>query len=324
MIKDIVFINGIVKSREKYLIDSDGFRRMADAADATEAFSMLVEGGFGGEGSAETDVSDYGKIIDREWAGYKAFLGEYAPSENFKKCIFARDDFFNAECAIRQKALGLSDEIFSTEGLFSIDLIKTAASRDADVLPAYLFSPMKEALKVFSSGEASGAKISFIFIKAYYAFMLKTVGGGVWKENVVFEIDSKNVSTAIRFSDSKRAEEYYIAGGRLDKKTLALISDGDEKKALDKVLRTPYYDLVKIGFEERKEGALPVFEKAVEDFPMKKLKEKRFETEGVTPSLLYANYKINEIKNARLVIAMKLAGADKEEIKKRLRECYEG
>ena len=323
MIKDIAFINGVVKSREKHLISRETFVRMADSADAGEAFSMLVERGFGGEGFADASPSDYEKIIAAEWNGYKAFLSDYAPSAKFSECIFSRDDFFNAECAVRQKALGLSDEIYSTEGRFSVDVLKNAASGNYGILPEYLAEPMKNASALFENGEAYGAKISEIFMTAYYKFMLSSVGGGVWKENVVFEIDVKNVSVAIRSGDAKRAAEHYIAGGRLDRKTLALIAVGDEKKALSSLLKTPYYDLVRIGFEERKGGSLPTFEKAADDLPMKKLKERRFETEGIVPSLLYAYYKINEIKNVRLVLAMKLAGADKEDIKARLKECYE-
>ena len=325
MAKDIVFINGIVKSREKYLIGRNAFNQMADAANAGEAFSMLKERGFGGEGFSDASVSDYEKMIASEWQKYRDFLAEYSPSDNFTECLLCRNDFFNAECAVRRKELGLSDDIFTTDGVIEKGALVSAANGNYQLVPEHIAAPMKEAASLFESGEATGAKISTIFLKAYYAYMLKTVKGAAWKESVVFEIDSKNIATAIRYTDGKRAEEYFISGGKIAVKDLKEISEGNESKALDRLIRTPYRDLVRIGFEERKNGfSLTNFEKEAENFPMRMLKEKRFETEGVTPSLLYANYKINELKNVRLVIAMKIAGADKEEIKKRLRECYEG
>ena len=325
MAKDIVFINGIVKSREKYLIGRNAFYQMADAASASEAFSMLKERGFGGEGFADAVPSDYEKMIAAEWSNYKRFLLEYAPSKTFSGCIFAKDDFFNAECAVRQRALGISDDVFTTEGYYGVALLKTAAEGKYDLVPEYLSAPMKRARELFDSGEATGAKISTVFLRAYYSYMLGAVKGAVWKDNVVFEIDCKNISTAIRYTDGKRAAEFYIGGGRLSDKDLNVISEGNDGKALDRLKSTPYGDIIRIGLEERRtSGSLSGFERQAEDLPMKKLKERRFETDGITPSLLYANYKINELKNVRVVMAMKMAGADKEEIRSRLRECYEG
>ena len=325
MAKDIVFINGIVKSREKSLIRYVDFIQMADAPSAREAFSMLKERGFGGEGFSDAEPNDYEKLIDSEWASYKKFLEEYSPSSNFSACVFARDDFFNAEYAVRKVALGLDGDGFSTIGLFDSELLLAAAGGKFDLLPDHLSRPMKEATKLFEDGEATGAKVSVIFLRAYYEYMLKAVKSAVWKESVIFEIDSKNIAAAIRSQNWNSAVDQLIRGGRLNEKLLKTIFDGEERKALDGVLRTPYYDLVKIGLDEKKAGgSLAEFERAIENFAMKKLKEKRFETEGITPSLVFANYKINELKNARLVIALKLAGADKEGIKRRLRECYEG
>ena len=322
MLKDINFINGLVKSREKYLVSKDEFIRMADAENAAEAFKILREHGFGGDISGEIGAEDYETAIAAEWALYVDFLKEYSPSKNFFSLASAKNDFFNAECAVRAKQLDIDEDMFMPFGSVEKEAFVKAVGGKFDALPDYLVKPMQEAIKLFEEGEPTGAEVGIFFLRAYYAFMLKTVKNKIWKENIVFEIDAKNIATAMRSESSKKAADFYIDGGKIRKDVLALIADKNEKKALDKLLRTPYYDLTKEGFEGLKSGGLVAFERDVDDFSAKKLKEKRFETEGVVPSLVYYFYKTSAIKNARLVMAMKLAGADKEMIKSRLRECY--
>ena len=322
MIKDINFINGIIKSREKYLLSYDDFCRMAEST-ADEAIGILRERGFGGDISEDVSAEDYEKLIFAEWDKYVAFLREYAPSKDFFTLVCAKNDFFNAECALRQKALGIEEEdMFLPFGSVDTESLKKAAAGEYDRIPDHLAAPMKAAAELFDREEATGAKTGTLFLRAYYAFMLKRVKNKLWKESIAFEIDVKNVSTALRSKNSKVAEEYYFEGGAIKRSALALLADKNEKKALDKFVRTPYYELVKIGLEGVGSSSMAEFEKLADDLPTEKIKEKRFETEGVFPSLVYWSYVTNALKNARLVMAMLLVGADKEEIKKRLRECY--
>ncbi|MBO4262279.1 MAG: V-type ATPase subunit [Clostridia bacterium] len=319
---DIVFVNGLVRSKEKQLIPESKFLQAADAENADEALRLLKDLGYPvGEFSAD----EYEKIVAADWNEFEGFLKKYAPDDRFYLGVTAEYDFFNAESAVRKKHLGLGAEVYSFEGSVPIAKLEEAAAGNYAAVPAYIAKPMKETEKLFSDGTATGVKVSTLFLRAYYAYMLKNAEGKDWRENVACEIDAKNLSVAFRAKDMKSAREMFIAGGKLKEDVSELIISGEDKKALDKLLRTPYYDLAYTGIKERAEGGpLVAFEKQADDFAMKKLKEKRFESEGVTPFLLYANYKKNEIANVRIVLAMKNCGADKESIRRRLREGYGG
>ena len=318
--KDLVFVNGIVKSREKTLIPYDKFVQMADSSTADEAMKILSEYGFGESGFS---ADEYDKLAESERRKFGEFLAEYCPYPSFYADIVAKDDFFNAECAVRQKYLGTPDDIFSSDGAFGISALKAALGGGKTDVPEYLVAPMREAEKLFEDGKATGAAVGTIFLRAYYGYMLKTVKSRDWREIIICEIDAKNLSVALRSSDKNAAAATYIGGGRVTRSVLDLLVAREDRKAFDKLARTPYYDLVKLGASERAAGEpLVEFEREAENFAMKKLKEKRFESEGITPLLLYSYYKINEIKNVRLVMAMKVCGADKDSIKRRLRDCY--
>ena len=322
--KNIVYINGYVKSIEKYLITREAFCRMADAADENETMKLLAETGFGGENAAVSSAIDVEEIIAAEWKRFKDFLTEYAPSEKFAVAALAVNDFHNAEYAIRQKYLKLDDGAFVEDGYYPRELFIKAANGHTEELPKQFLSPVKDVCALFEKGEATGEKIDIIFLKAYYAFMLSTVKTPAWRNCVAAEIDLKNVSSALRYSDEKKAEKAYIDGGRLSKAVLKLIVKKADGKALEKTVQSPCFDLIKLGIEGRREGTLALFEREAESFSMKMMKTLRFETEGVIPMLVYVNYKLNEIKNVRIVVSLKAAGLDKETIKGRLRECYAG
>ena len=316
--KDLVFVNGIIKSREKYLVEYDAFLRMIDADTAKDAFKMLAEYNYGkGEESAE--VFDYEKVVGSEWKAYREFLKEYAP-DWFVRAFTAKNDFHNAEAALRQKRLKLSDGVFVEDGVFDKTTILAAAEKGVG-LPKELIAAIKKCGDGFD--EMTGSEISLEFIKAYYAYTLKTVKNATWKDCLRFEIDALNIACALRAEDIKTLDDSIILGGKLKKDVLHLIFDGQREKVKDLVKGTPYQKLIETGFEEREAGgALVGFEQAAESHTLSVLIKKRFESEGVIPLLLYSNYKLNEIKNVRLVIALKLAGADGESIKKRLKVCY--
>ena len=75
---------------------------------------------------------------------------------------------------------------------------------------------------------------------------------------------------------------------------------------------------------EAKEQRLPLiaYENAVDSAFLRSLYPHRYDSEGVAPFLLYFGYRTNDIANVRIVLAAKLAGADKDSIKTRLRVSY--
>ena len=322
---DKVFVNGLVKSREKYLITERSFLQMASAATAEDAFKMLSESGFGDLGDAGFTVSEYEALAEREERKFSEFLQKYSPCEWFYSAFVAKTDFHNAEYAVIGQFNQVSENGYKKGGKFPEEEILRAASGEKNGLPTYLQEPINKARELFLKGEADGVKVSVIFSRARYAYMLKTVKSKDWKEFLICEIDAKNLSCALRSKSTEFARNTYIPGGKIPFSVLDMIVDGREDKALDKLARTPYHGLLQKGLDARKEGkTLVEFELAADDFAMDRLKEKRFESEGITPLLLYANYKVNEIKNVRIVFAGKLSGASSDEIKRRLRSCYAG
>ncbi len=321
---DIVFVNGLVKSKEKYLIPERVFLQAAETSSADEAFKMITDYPFGGE-TASLSAAEYETAIEREWEIYSEFIKKYSPNKRFSDAILAKNDFHNAENAVRMKFAGASEKGFMPEGNVELSVFTAYVGESGADIPEYLLSPIKKAEKLFEAGEATGANVGVIFTRAYYAYMFKTVKDREWRKFLTYEADALNLSVALRSANFATAKEMLIGGGKISHKTLGYISDGNGEKALGDLRHTIYCDLLKQGLDAKAENrSLVEFERLASGFAMRKLKEKRFESEGLVPLLLYCNYKSSEMRNVRIVMSGKLGGADKEEIKRRLRECYAG
>ncbi len=320
---DLVFVNGLVKSKEKYLIPERVFLQAAETSTADDAYKLITDYSFGGETGGT--AADFETAIEREWTSYAEFIKKYSPNKRFSDGIFAKNDFHNAENAVRMKYAGASAAGFMSDGNIDRSVFLSYVGGEKADIPDYLSEPMKKAEELFENSEATGIKVSVIFARAYYAYMFKTVKYKAWRKFLTYEVDAKNLSVALRSADFNAAKEMFIGGGKISEKVLKCVSGGEDDKALGYLRYTEYSELIKQGLDARADNrSLVEFELIADDFAMKKLKEKRFESEGITPLLLYCNYKANEIKNVRIVISGKLGGADKEEIKRRLRECYAG
>ena len=69
---------------------------------------------------------------------------------------------------------------------------------------------------------------------------------------------------------------------------------------------------------------LKAFEKCAEDYALKLLKQEKYGVEGNLPVLLYCYSKRSEISNVRIIMVGLINGVDKNEMRTKLREDYEG
>ena len=66
------------------------------------------------------------------------------------------------------------------------------------------------------------------------------------------------------------------------------------------------------------------FEKLADNVALKMLKQEKYQTEGIIPLMIYVFAKLNEISNVRIVLVGLINGLEKAQIKRKLREIYEG
>ena len=316
---DKTFVNAMCISRQKYLLGKDKLARLLEAQDFEEAFRMLGEFGFG-EGDVAPEA--YEQLLYGELGQLYAFARAYAPTEAIKAFCLAPRDFYNAEYLLRQAYVNLPT-VPMQEGTVPIERVKKGVAGAYNQLPAYLVAPIKEAQASFDRGDATGVGVSTIFNRALYAYLLSVCKDRRTKGYVQWQIDTKNISIALRADTRAELESMWIEGGKLSVDTLLLLQKGERTAVDRRFLQTDYTEVVRAAVDA-KEKRLPLvkYENAVDSAFLRTLLPQRYSSEGVAPFLLYFGYKTNDIANVRVILAGKLAGADKESIKERLRVSY--
>ena len=316
--KELSYVVGIIKSREKYLIGEEKLARLLEADTLSDALKTLKELGFGGE---EDYGEDYESLLAAEEEKTIAFLKENYDGEA-AAYLSAGVDFHNAECAART-AFGGVNAPFKRGGTVSgEDLLQAAKSGNYAGIPTHLAKPMKEAALLFEEQTANGVTVGMTFVSAYYAYLTASAKSKWLKEALRYEIDAKNIATVLRSRDMAVAEPMLLTGGTLSKKQLSVLLTDRAEEAADSL--GAYKELALLGLEGMKNRTLVAFERAADSFSMKKLKERRYETEGTFPLLLFAFYKKAELANVRIVLVGKRGGVKNEQIKARLKEGYAG
>ncbi|MDE6274450.1 MAG: V-type ATPase subunit, partial [Clostridiales bacterium] len=149
MAKDLLYTNGVIAVREKYLL-KDRLLKLCDLG-AEEALRAVSESGFG-RGAEVTSVYEYEKLVSADEAEIDAFIREYAPSRAEAAYLLSPRDFHNAKAAVKAHLLNLSTEnMLAPAGLIPAEVIVTCVnSGEYAPLGKVLGEAVKEAVSSFS------------------------------------------------------------------------------------------------------------------------------------------------------------------------------
>ncbi|MDE7296074.1 MAG: V-type ATPase subunit [Clostridia bacterium] len=323
MAKNLLYTNGVIAAREKYLL-KDKIFKLCDLG-AEEALRVVSESGFG-KGAEAASVYEYEKLVSADEAAIDAFIREYAPSRAEAAYLLSARDFHNAKAAVKARFLNLSTEnMLAPAGLIPVGVIVDCVnSGEYAPLGKVLSEAVKEASALFSEeseATASGAEIGIIFEKALYRHLHETCArNGLLKKLLTTKADMTNILTALRSGEEEYAAKCYLSGGKLTEKQLASLFNEDPEKAIKAFEGTPYYDFVKKCITDKAAGLpLTTAERICESYETEYFTAKKYELQKNQPFLYYVFRRRAENSNVRILFVCLLAGMKDSEIKRRLR-----
>lgn len=322
MARDLLYTNGVIAVREKYLLKDRIFKLCE--TDAEEAFRTLIETGFG-KGAEVNSVYDYEKLVSDDEASIDAFIREYSPSEAEAQYLLAARDFHNAKAAVKAYYTGADlEKMLAPDGLVSSTLIINAVKdRDYSALNKSLREAVVQSAKLFEENEkgVSGAEIGIIFERALYSHLAGAVSkNSLLKKLLSAKADMTNILTALRSNDESYAANCYVAGGKLSRNRLSRIFETDKEKAERALNGTPYAEFYKKCFADRADGLpLTQAERVCESYETEYFTANKYDLIKNQSFLYYVFRRRAENANVRILFVCLLAGMPENEIKKRLR-----
>lgn len=320
MQKDILFIDAVCKSREKFLIGYDRYLRLIDAENYNEGLKLLREYNFGKSAAEGADLS---QIIYAEEEDLIAFIKEYAPKGGAQYYFLLPYDFLNAEALFKCSKLNLAEDnkYLTHEGVLSVDEIKTAVSGKKCKIQE-INEAIEEAEKLFTENALpTGALVDTVFTRKLYAAIKRLTTDAEVLNFLESEKLFKNISIALRCESAEEYEALKIRSEILKKEQEIALLSKDEDKIAEAFKNSRYLDFVKTASQNIGKP-LAEYERLVDGYALRKLKETRFFNEGTKPYLLYVLYRKADIKNVRLILSSLKSGIARDVVKGKLRESY--
>jgi V/A-type H+/Na+-transporting ATPase subunit C len=346
--RDYGYCNARVRGMRSRLLGKSFFDELMDAPDLGRIIQLMTDTEYGPDVEAEIIKGRTSAAMDealranmvRTFQKVMSFLNEEA--RGLVSTLLGRWDAFNIKSIVRGKHMHLLPEeiengLYAVGTLSNVDLHFLASLEDVRAVVDTLVtweSPYAVPLRAnLASYEQNGnLAVLELALDCYYtAWAAKRLSGrrpnSVLARRILgLQVDSINLLTTFRLLKSDVGDfdpsMFFLPGGAYVSTELFLkmagLSDVDEVIAALK--KTPYasqLEQVVVLYEE--EGSLAVFERALEDYVMRKaLDAGHGDPLGVGIVIGYLWAKQNEITNLRIIVKGRTVGMPADRMRKEL------
>jgi len=346
--RDYGYCNARARGMRSRLLKAQFLDQLMAAPDLSKVIQLLSETEYAPEleeqlihGHTTAAVDEALKVnMVRTFNKVMSFVNGEA--EDLLATLLGRWDLFNIKTIIRGKHMKLSaeeieDSLFAVGQFSSVDLKALSREDDvrgvADTLVTWAV-PYSEPLRAAMPEYMRTNDLSLLELaldKYYFEWAASRLTGRranaqLARQLMGAQTDTINLLTVFRLQkadiEGMDVERFFLPGGLNVSRELFLqltsLSDVDE--VVDRLKRTPYgpqLDPVVINYIE--ENSISVFERALEDFVMRKaLAAGRGEPLGVGILIGYLWAKQNEITNLRIIVKGKAVGMPADRMRKEL------
>ena len=213
-----------------------------------------------------------------------------------------------------------SQKYLTHAGLLNIEELKLALNGGACKIPE-ISEAFVAGQKLFDQSTPTGAMLDTVFVRAQFKALLRLTKNRALKKVIVTEIDLKNISISLRARDEDEYKALKIDGGTLTKAQEEALLSREEARIKNAFKQGALYDFVLAALSAQ-DKPLADFERLQESFALARFKAERFSLTKDAPFILYCMYRRADIKNVRLIMVSLYNGADKTQIRTKIRVSY--
>lgn len=346
--RDYGYCNARVRGMKSRLLGPVFFERLMEAVEINRTIQLLSETEYASyvddaviRGRTAASIDD--ALRNNMVGTFQKVMGFLNPeAHDLVGTLLGRWDLFNIKSIVRGKHIHLNAEEIET-GLYAVGTLSPVELRllagldDVRAVTDTLVtwgSPYAEPLRQNIGAYEKDGNVAVVELaldrhySEWAAGRLNGRGANVKLARRVLglQVDSVNLLTAFRLLKSDIGDMdpamFFLDGGAYIGRELflevAALSDVDE--VLDRLKRTPYgaqLDAVIVRYVE--EGSLSVFERALEDYVMRKaLASGRGDPLGVGVVISYLWAKQNEVTNLRIIVKGNAVGMPADRMRKEL------
>ncbi len=308
-----------LRANEKYLLTQKDINSLIDSNSFDAALKFL------GEKKWIEAQSSINEAVAYQNKKLWELLTECVPDKSELNCLCAVNDFFNIKAAIKchftsSDASGLwayptsLDTAKLAEWVNAHEFHKIGSVMGECAEKSYMAACKTE------NGQNADIITDAAAISALKAFADKNKGSLIGSVSA-FICDTANIKTAYRSAKTKKGKDFLdLAIGEcalLDRKSLISAALEGEGKLSEYLEKTAYKHLSEIYTASPAE-----YEKMCDDEIISMVKKAKYTAFGFDPVCAYYYAKLSEIKSVRIILTGLKSGADKAQIKERVRALY--
>lgn len=346
--RDYGYGNARVRGMRSRLLTSRFFDELMQTTDLTRIIQMLIDTEYGpdietaiiqGRTPAAMDEAFRANMV-RTFRKVMGFLNSEA--HVLVGTLLGRWDLFNIKSIVRGKHMHLTSEqiedgLYAVGSLTPVELRYLMELKDIRSVVHTLATwgspyaaPLRNGLVAYGEGANLAALElavdSYYFSWAASRLSSRRANAVLAREILGLQADSVNLLTTFRLLKSNLGDldpkMFYLPAGRyVDEETfIDLIKVSDVEEVLDGLKGTPYArQLESVIANYLEEGSLAVFERALEDYVMRRaLDAGRGDPLGVGITIGYLWAKQNEVTNLRIIVKGTSVGMPADRMRKEL------
>lgn len=323
---EFAFATGSVRVLEKRLLTGAHLWRMAEAANAAEAWRLLADAAV--SKATEIGWQNYEEALAKELQGLYRYVHFVSPKPELTNWLAGRYDFHNLKVFLKARFLSEdpTDAVFDV-GVVPAKLIEQAVKTGVwNALPDELAKAGERAAAEYQKTRSAQA-FDIIVDREMYAY-LKAVSRHPFLHALVdIWCDLINLKTALRLKVLGKEKGFLnkalIGPGSIAFERLLSLFDAPLENWAEELRHTQYANVIAQALARwENEHSLALIERLSDDFVTERLSAAKLSLYGVEPLVAYVLAKELEIKNIRIIMVGKINGLSIEALKERIRMSY--
>ncbi|MCD6245293.1 V-type ATPase subunit [candidate division WOR-3 bacterium] len=326
--QEYAYETGVIRVLETRFIDQTHLKRMLEAKNYKDAFSLLHDTTYG---KHMKDKADFDAVLEEEYRYFLGFFEKSCKNRYVLEYYKSRYDIHNFKMFIKSKLAGtnLDSSMLSSYGTISVDtFMKVFDSEEETSLPEPYNSFNRNALAFFE--ESNDIEMLDIYVDSLYfkwRHELIKRSKNLFLINLDREVltltNLKSFARIVYFKNSTSAESIFLAGGFIGKSFFTEhISEG-LNQVWHYLKNTPYEKIVKDGYSSVvQEGSFALLEKLCENRLVHIARSTKSAIFGVEIVYSFMMAKENEIRTLRIILSGKKNNVSRKIIENRLPEKY--
>lgn len=321
------YANARARALQVNILGQERINRLLDCIDADEALKILLEVGYG-DSTFSGKALGFEQLLRAEQKKLFDFLQTSCDFLPLLRFFTLKNDFHNAECLIKAKHLQMDvSDFLEISGQIPVENLRERIfADDYGAFPENLKNALLTCDELFVSKRATGENINATMEKWYF----KELKNQAVKNKYLLKIynvkaDCANLAIALRSRNFALAKESFVELGELSLTNLKALCEEQLDTLKNKFKLCSISNIIDSAIQEAMQNLpLSSFENQADSYAINLVKQDRYATESILPTLQYCLYKLADITNVRIIMVGLINHLDKEQIRKRLRGYYEG